>query len=1391
MARVDVNLTYLNVPEIVRDFGSYGRSSPKSDDIIEYETEYAVGSVPNYIYFQFGDADRAVDFSYQIYHNTKNTIEDAELVKEATVNKIRTSSRDGASIYECYANLNRSYDIGEHYFFCKVTVFAKNEDIDTVDLLMGPVQITFKDAEIEFDGSGTEDDPYKIQTLDDLVRLRTYVADGKSFKGFYFQVCNDITLPSDWTPIGCTKDGSTNIAQGTNLNAFSGIFDGKISETQNAKVTVPVGGLPLFAYVNGATIKNLNIYGERIEGAGLVNCYTGVGLSGNAVTIEGVRLLSGTQTLKSGFIASVGGNGYAVASASYVVTIRNCVIEEGVTIGYSGSEYQIGSFAGRINGIIENSSSAATVKGSSYVGGILGSRDNAMSQCEVRNCTFSGSVEASGSFVGGIVGGGYDNQTAPNGASPTIVACTVTGTVKGNEYVGGIFGGDGYVAQTWDNVAGSISANTFTGTVSGNKYVGAIIGYLGSLNRYNNIAGNTFASGCGAETGIGFVKYLDTSYSGPTKMDGTIVLNTANGVKDCPEVEGCSWRADHNRTDDPLGKDADKLCQKIGGSSEPTCYELTVGGTYKTEYTEGEALDLTGIKLTASWTGGVTTEPDVSEVTVTGFDSSRTGEQKLTLTYNGVNAYITVTVKPKSTEIHVSVTILGDSKHGTTSSPHGLARGGLTTWAAVTGLEAQTSETVWDALQRLAKDKGISFDADSNNSYGTVYIRGVNGLSEFDNGSMSGWMYTVNGTHPEVGVAARYLSDGDVIVLHYTDDYSYEEGGTNYGLPATGSEVDKLIDEIGTVTYTDACKQKIDAARKAYNSLSDTEKANVTKLATLEAAEKKYEELKKADDKAKAKAVDDLISKIGTVTVNSGTAISKAQEAYNNLTADQKTLVAKLGTLQEATKKYNQLKADEVIKLIDKITTPVTEKSKDSIEAARKAYDALNAEQQKLVTNRKKLTDAESEYAKLVATEEDKKKAGEVQKQIEELKDVTLDSEKDIEAARKAYDSLTDVQKKLVDNLETLEAAEKKLELLKSLVKIADPYITTGDYMENLGTPGVGSVGGEWMVIGLSRSDREVPGADDYYAKVEEYVEQNIDSETERLHKAKSTDNSRIIIALTAMGKDVTNVAGHDLLQGLSDLDYVKTQGNNGPIWALIALDSGNYPVPEGGTTTREALINEILSVQTSDGGWAITGDEADSDMTGMALTALAPYYTTNDAVKKAVDKAIVRLSEMQNDDGSFSTFGGDGKKIPTSESISQVITALSALGIDADTDARFVKSGGSAVDALLRYYVDGGGFRHVSDGERDGMATEQAYYALTAYYRMTDGRTDLYDMTDVIDKGGDPETAAPTAAPTEEPTELAESEGSGFPWWIIIVIIVCAAGVTVIILVKRKKQTK
>lgn len=1278
-----------------------------------------------------------------------------------------------------------STKVGTRWYYCEI--YLTYQGIVGEKVTSACAEYTVKALEWPLKGEGSEKNPYIIVTADDLEAIRSSVANGNSFAGIYFQFADNVTLPEGWTPIGCTKDGSDKIDAGNNLNAFSGNIDG------NGKtLTVPVDGLPLLGYVREASIKDLNIYGEKIAGYGLVNNCQGVGLSGSCIVIDHVTLKSGTQTLKSGLVGSVlsSENGFAGCSAGFMTTIRNCVVERGAVIGYTGTENQIGSFAGKLQGTIENCVSYATVRGANYVGGLVGAKDNAMGTCEVTNSDFHGSVEGD-SYVGGVAGGPYWGAAAPNAYRLTIAGCKVDGTVSGKKYVGGIIGGDTKVAQAWNSY--SIIGNTFSGTATGDEYVGGIIGYYESLNKFDNIQSNTYSAGGDVKSGIGFVHYVDTNYKNPTHPSGTIVFNTETDVSGAPAVNGCIWQKNHNRTDDPLGKDADKLARAIGGDAEAVCYKLVASGQYKTQYAVGEDLDLNGIKLTAYWTDGKTSQVDLSDVEISGYDKNESGKQTVFLTYKTAACEISIVVIPKSTKITVSVSIYGDSKHGASGGVHGLAMGGLSLWASEPNMEADTTETVWDVLKRVFSKHSMSVDASDNNQYNTIYIASINGLGEFDNGKLSGWMYAVNGTHPDVGVSARYLKQGDEIILHYTDDYTKEEGGmTPIEKPGTAKDVIDLIDKIGTVSFTDACKAKIDAARKAYDALSTEEKEKVTNYKKLTDAEDQYKKLKEADDKAKAKAVDDLISKIGTVTINSGAAINAAWDGYNKLTAEQKELVTKLSTLQEATRKWNQLKADEVIKLIDKIEDPVTEKSKTSIEAARKAYDALTKDQKNLVTNVKKLTDAETAYAKLTASEEDKEKAQEVIDLIDKLKDVTPDSEKDIEAARKAYDALTDLQKKLVDNYDVLTTAETKLAMLKAMGKVSDPYITTGDYMEALGTPSVGSIGGEWMVIGLARSDRNVPGVEDYYKKVLEYVAENIDTETGRLHKAKSTDNSRIILALTAIGRDVTNVGGYDLLQGLSDLDFVKYQGNNGPIWALLALDSGNYPVPTGGTVTRQALIDEILRVQTSDGGWTVSGDKADSDMTGMALTALAPYYTKDLKVQEAIDKAVARLSEMQDEDGGYSTSYDGTTKIATSESISQVVTALSALGINADTAPRFVKNGNSVIDALLRYYVNGGGFKHVMDGELDGMATEQAYYALTAYYRFLTGKTNLYDMTDTINKGGDPVEVEPTVPATTEPAEV-EPAKTNFPWWILVICVVggCGLGMVIAIVIIPKFKKK
>jgi len=279
--------------------------------------------------------------------------------------------------------------------------------------------------------------------------------------------------------------------------------------------------------------------------------------------------------------------------------------------------------------------------------------------------------------------------------------------------------------------------------------------------------------------------------------------------------------------------------------------------------------------------------------------------------------------------------------------------------------------------------------------------------------------------------------------------------------------------------------------------------------------------------------------------------------------------------------------------------------------------------------------------------------------------------------------------------------------------------------------PQVGSIGGEWAIIGLARSGYDVPQEywDRYYAAVEDYTE----SCKGVLHKKKYTEYSRVTVALTAIGADPTNVAGYNLLKPLGDFDKTIWQGINGPIWALIALDSGNYDMPvntEAKTqATRQLYIDEILSRQNNDGGWNLTskgGDsQSDPDITGMALQALAKYQSQSD-VKTATDKALKCLSKMQDADGGFASWG-----TANSESVVQVIVALCELGIDIE-DSRFTKNGNTLLDNLMRYRNADGSFHHTAQGSgNDQMSSEQGLYGLAAAMRAVEGKNSLYRMGD------------------------------------------------------------
>lgn len=312
----------------------------------------------------------------------------------------------------------------------------------------------------------------------------------------------------------------------------------------------------------------------------------------------------------------------------------------------------------------------------------------------------------------------------------------------------------------------------------------------------------------------------------------------------------------------------------------------------------------------------------------------------------------------------------------------------------------------------------------------------------------------------------------------------------------------------------------------------------------------------------------------------------------------------------------------------------------------------------------------------------------------------------------------------------------------------------TGEYLLAQDAPSAGPVNGDWKVVGLRAAgllERETAAV--YYESVVQCAARAVEN---RLNPNKPTENTRTILGVTAAGHNAADVAGVDLTAGLGDMAYLRHQGLNASVWALIALDCGAYsdPAPVEGAepVNRETLVAELLSARCTDGGWTMMGDKAEVDITALALTALAPY-TGEAAVQAAVDEALALLSDAQLPDGGFDCYGTEN-----CESAAQVLVALTSLGIDPLTDSRFVKDGATVPDAVASFAVEGGGFRHIAEQTTpDGMATEQGFYALAAYERFTKGESRLFDMTAAEQNAG--QTDAPAQQARPQPVEPEDAQ--------------------------------
>ena len=686
----------------------------------------------------------------------------------------------------------------------------------------------------------------------------------------------------------------------------------------------------------------------------------------------------------------------------------------------------------------------------------------------------------------------------------------------------------------------------------------------------------------------------------------------------------------------------------------------------------------------------------------------------------------------------------------------------------------------WNGIEELTADSYTQ----------TTYIASINkggkSLAEKDGSKGAGWMGTKNDWFVNQGFAAftyknGSLKSGDVIRVMFTTNLGEDIGGSWTNNETTLSNLqfssgkltpayakattDYLLvirsEQIGTrINYSAANKNfqtraylNTYGSDNAYYANGDIMAVSSGDVIYVGVGDKSWPTMNKASNytttrytitvvqNGNAADVQKLISNLpspGKLTLADASDVRTAKAQFDLLTDAQKTEIS------EALKKklndcYTAITDMEAAKIVsDAIAAlPATPTVNDigTIRSAEEAYNKLTDNQKGYLTQREvnKLNNAVS----VVSTLE----VGYVTGLIATLpaKDaVTAQDRAKIEAARTAYNNLSEAQKKQVSNYSKLTDAEEALENLGKTAIYEEYLNNVLEYVKSeTSDPSLGSTYGEWAVLAEARGN---VSASVWYDKYLSNMATTVASKNGKLDNTKTqtkhTEYSRVILALTSIGEDATKFKGsngtvYNLVEPLFEKNgstyRVSEQGNNGTAFALIALDSGNYYDNATGTTARNAWINSLLDAQISDGSWGIDADFPGSnvDMTAMVVQALAPYCSTNANVKDAVDKAVKWLSAEYQKTGDYDS----------SESAAQVIVALSALNIDAKIDSRFQHNGISVLSNFLSYAdPNSKGFLHDKQPNStvNQMASEQAAYTLVAYDRYVNGSKRLYDMSDV-----------------------------------------------------------
>ncbi len=250
-----------------------------------------------------------------------------------------------------------------------------------------------------------------------------------------------------------------------------------------------------------------------------------------------------------------------------------------------------------------------------------------------------------------------------------------------------------------------------------------------------------------------------------------------------------------------------------------------------------------------------------------------------------------------------------------------------------------------------------------------------------------------------------------------------------------------------------------------------------------------------------------------------------------------------------------------------------------------------------------------------------------------------------------------------------------------------------------------GTGNSDWYAIAVCRYDASV-SLDGYTDALKSFVK--------GAAALSATERQRIALVLSLKGENKAYI--EETLK-----ETVGKLGVMSYVFGLLLLDSGDYA-----SLDAKDIVAQILSLEIEGGGWALKGTAPDIDVTAMTLSALAPYQKQA-KVKAAVGRALELLSKAQRDGGDFASWG-----TKNAESTAQVLTALCSLGIYPEKDGRFIKNGNSVIDGLLLYKKDNGGFSHTGDTNASDTASVQAFYALTAYWRLLNGKAALFDFAGI-----------------------------------------------------------